>query len=306
MRRLERFTGVQVVTFCLMGNHFHLLVRVPEKAKSPALDQATLRELLPIIYSGRALLDAVQEIDDACGAAERGSSGWLREILQRYQARRYDLSSFVKELKQRFTQWYNPRNSRAGTLWEDKFHSVLVEGDEQTLLTMAAYIDLNPVRAGLVDDPKDYRWSGYGEAVAGKNEARKGLVAILEHTRYATNRQLSWRTTGPRYRILLYGHGQARDADAQTGSPARAGLSREAVEKQLAQGGQLSLAQALRCKVRYFCDGAVLGTADFVDRVFEEKLKHLSPQRKTGARSMQGAAWGELRVLRDLQKDLFG
>jgi putative transposase len=41
---------------------------------------------------------------------------------------------------------------------------------------MPAYIDLNPVRAELVKDPKDYRWSGYGEAVAGNQARRVGLM----------------------------------------------------------------------------------------------------------------------------------
>ncbi len=40
-------------------------------------------------------------------------------------------------------------------------------------------IDLNPVRAGLVNDPKDYRWSGYGEAVGGSVDARKGISGTL-------------------------------------------------------------------------------------------------------------------------------
>jgi putative transposase len=44
---------------------------------------------------------------------------------------------------------------------------VLVEGAGYALTTMAAYIDLNLVRAGIVGDPKDYRWCGYGAAVAG-------------------------------------------------------------------------------------------------------------------------------------------
>lgn len=43
-------------------------------------------------------------------------------------------------------------------MWEDRFRSVLVEGRGHALRTMAAYIDLNPVRAGLCEDPKDYRW----------------------------------------------------------------------------------------------------------------------------------------------------
>ena len=307
MRRLERFCGVQVVTYCLMSNHFHLLVRVPEKRRLATLEEATLRELLPVIYSGRQLLDAVQELDRASAAAVGGSRAWLDEILERYHARRYDLSAFVKELKQRFTQWFNGRTERVGTLWEDKFHSVLVEGDEQALLTMAAYIDLNPVRAGLVDDPKDYRWSGYGEAVAGKSPARKGLAAILVHSRFGINRTVSWRNTGPRYRILLYGQGEARDADGRTGSPGRAGLSQAEVERQLARGGVLSLAQVLRCKVRYFCDGAVFGSAGFVDGVFRELTDATGSaerSRKTGSRVMKGAGWGMLRTLRDLQKSV--
>jgi putative transposase len=52
---------------------------------------------------------------------------------------------------------------------------VLLERSEHSLATMAAYIDLNPVRAGMVRDPKDYRYCGYGEAVGGRGQARKGL-----------------------------------------------------------------------------------------------------------------------------------
>ncbi len=306
MRRLERFSGVQVVTYCLMSNHFHVLVRVPEKAKMPSLDEPVLRRLLPLIYSGRQLSDALLEIDRASAAQDSGNSLWLQEVIDRYDARRHDLSSFIKDLKQRFTQWYNSHNARTGTLWEDKFHSVLVEGDENTLLTIAAYIDLNPIRANLVADPKDYHWSGYGEANEGNSGARKGLAAILEHTNFAKNRTATWRNTGPRYRTLLYGHGERREHDPQSGNTARPGLSREQVEAVLARGGKLTAAQALRCKIRYFCDGAVMGTSGFVDKVYEDKLKAPTSQRKDGARRMKGADWGEIRVLRNLQTRIFG
>jgi putative transposase len=49
-------------------------------------------------------------------------------------------------------------------LWEETFKSVIVE-DGLAARTMAACIDLNPVRAGMVDDPAEYRWSSYGEAM---------------------------------------------------------------------------------------------------------------------------------------------
>lgn len=309
VRKLERFCGVQVVTHCLMSNHFHLLVRVPEKGLMPMLDEAGLRDLLPIVYVDRQLADALQELDAACSMAAGGSSRWLGEILERYHARRFDLSSFVKELKQRFTMWFNARKQRVGTLWEDKFHSVLVEGEENTLLTMAAYIDLNPVRAGLVSDPKDYRWCGYGEAVAGGLRARCGLVAILKHTNFEVNREVTWREVGARYRVLLYGHGEQRDVDHRSGSAGRTGMSREEVARELARGGELSVAQVLRCKVRYFCDGAVLGTADFIDEVFAKNVRANGAearQARGAARRLKGAQWGSLRVLRDLQKEVFG
>ena len=92
---------------------------------------------------------------------------------KKYLYRMWDLSQFMKVLKQRFTQWFNKRHGRRGTLWEDRFKSVLVE-DGYTARVMSAYIDLNPLRAGIVNDPARYRWSSYGAAVAGDRLARGG------------------------------------------------------------------------------------------------------------------------------------
>jgi hypothetical protein len=58
-----------------------------------------------------------------------------------------------------------PAKSRDGMV----FHAVIAESGTAAR-TMAAYIDLNPVRAGMVDDPADYRWSSYGEAVCGREK----------------------------------------------------------------------------------------------------------------------------------------
>ena len=305
MRRLERFCGVEVVTYCLMSNHFHLLVRVPDRQAMPALTPQRLRELLPLIYSPAQCRDIEQELARAEASQD---DSWLAGILERYQARRGVLSVFLKELKQRFTQWFNRCHDRRGTLWEDRFKSVLVEGSEQALLTMAAYIDLNAVRGGLVDDAKDYRWCGYGEAVAGRARARRGLGRILECTGYGVNRRVSWSNTAPRYRLLLYGQGQGqeREADEVRGRAGRPGLSRAAIEAELARGGRLPVVAVLRCRVRYFCDGAVFGSAGFVERVFGEQRWRYGPKRVSGARRMRGADWGELRVLRDLRKEVFG
>ena len=113
------------------------------------------------------------------------------EYCEKLLARMFDVSVFMRELKQRLTQWYHKKVKRKGPLWEDRFKSVLLENDETVLLTLAAYIDLNPVRAGLVNDPKDYRWSGYGEADAGNKARRAGIMRICGdgHRRWA---EMAW------------------------------------------------------------------------------------------------------------------
>jgi hypothetical protein len=88
----------------------------------------------------------------------------------------HDLSQFMKTVLQRMTRWFNLCHQRKGTLWEERYKSVIVE-DGIAARTMAAYIDLNPVRAGMVSDPAEYRWSSYGEAVGGgaKGNGRNGV-----------------------------------------------------------------------------------------------------------------------------------
>ena len=62
----------------------------------------------------------------------------------------------MKTLPQRFTRWFNRTHQRSGTLWEERYKSVIVESGIAAR-TMAASIDLNPVRAGMVSDPAEYR-----------------------------------------------------------------------------------------------------------------------------------------------------
>ena len=299
MRKLEAFCGVQVVTYCLMSNHFHLLVRVPDRVRMPKLTKDTLLELLPILYDASQRLGIEQEIARAEASSD---PTWMAQILERYEIRRFDLASFVKDLKQRFTRWYNRENNRKGTLWEDRFKSVLVEGSERALLTMAAYIDLNPIRAGMVKNPEDYRWCGYAEAVAGRRLARRGLCAILAHTSHGVNREITWDYASGVYRVMLFGHGVASEADAQTGAKGRRGFSQERVESEEKREGKLSIPEIIRCRVRYFCDGAIFGSVEYVNRIFEANRWRYGPNRKTGARKLRGGAdWGELRTLRDLQ-----
>jgi putative transposase len=308
MRNLERFMGVRVVTYCLMGNHFHLLVEVPDRKTLKPLSEEELRELLPLLHDSVSVETIGEELDRA---REQGDAAWQAEILDRYERRRGSLSYFLKELKQRVTLYMNKKLDRTGTLWEGRFKSLLVQGHEMSLMTVAAYIDLNPVRAGLVKNPEDYRWSGYSEALSGTKGsklAREGLGIILSGCLHDSEMQTNWQRTQARYRQFLYEEGEARIADEQSGEGGRVGFAPEEVEEVVKAGGALPLAAVLRHRVRYLSDGAVLGTAEYVDEVFlrEKEAGRASPKRETGAREMRGAEWGELRVMRDLRKEVIG
>ncbi len=86
----------------------------------------------------------------------------------------------MKEVKQRITQYINQQYKRTGTLWEGRFRSPIVERTPESILAFSTYLDLNPVRAGIVERPENYRWSGYSAALAGNRIARKGIASIYE------------------------------------------------------------------------------------------------------------------------------
>jgi putative transposase len=282
--RMAEFSGIKVVTYCLMGNHFHLLAEVPHRETwLPRFEgptgEAKLLEHLSILYS-RTYVGLLR--DELSDLRTRGMAVLAEQKLAAIKKRFCDLSLFVKEVKERFSRWFNKRRGRRGTLWMDRFKSVLVEGKGETLRTMAAYIDLNPVRAGLVKDPKDYRWCGYAEALGGSRRAQRGLCKALSKP------VDGWKSAGAAeaYRCLL--HAEGREVrDAQNENVVKRGVSVESARAVLAARGKLSPAELVRLRVRYFSDGVVLGSKEFVDSIFSAQREKFSPKRKDGARHIK-------------------
>ena len=278
------FSGLEVITYCLMSNHFHLLVRVP--AELTATD-AELVARATKFYGRKSLY--VQTLRQAFE-----QQGRLPEDLRAgLRARMGDVSAFMKELKQRFSKWFNRTRNRFGTLWAERFKSVLVEDQPGAVQVVAAYIDLNPVRAGLVGDPQEYRWCGYGEAVGGSTLARRGLGSFQETG--------GWEAVGAAYRrVLLVGSGRA-------GAAGKVAVEPEAIRRELQRGGKLALGEVLRLRVRYFSDGVVLGSRNYVNEVFGEFRDRFGPRRRSGARAMRGLdALAPLTTLRDLRVEAVG
>jgi hypothetical protein len=195
---------------------------------------------------------------------------------------------------------------------------VIVE-DGMAAKTMAAYIDLNPVRAGIVKDPAEYRWSSYGEAIGGGakgngKKARAGLVRAIRAHKGGVADDSLWKNDVSREyrRLLIAGAGEKmevrvdRDGSAAT-RRTRKGMSPADVEREKQREGEMSRGRMLRCRVRYFSDGAVIGSRGFVNDAFLHARERFGTKRKDGARKMRGeasAAAGMLWSLRDLKKGI--
>ena len=279
---MSQFCGVEILTYCIMANHFHVLVRVPKKQE---IDDRELLARCSVLYGRqKGRMEALEALLKEGGDAARAER---KKLL----ARMGDISVYMKELKQRFSIWYNRTHQRYGTLWAERFKSVLVEDAAGCLTSMAAYIDLNPVRAGLVEDPKDYRYCGYAEAVAGNREAQDGLCRALGVKME--------KAILSKYRKVLFLMG------ATTSRRSQKAMDREAVRKVVEADGKLPSAQVLRLRIRYFTDGMVLGSKDYVNEIFEAHRDLFGKRRRSGARPMLGLRDSGLMVMRDLRKNVF-
>lgn len=227
----------------------------------------------------------------------------------------HDLSEFMKSLLERFTKWFNRMHSRCGRLWEDKFKSVLVE-DGTAARMVAAYIDLNPVRAGMVAEPAEYRWSSYGEAIGGGKKgngkkSREGLIRAWFSQEGMSFEAERWPEVSRLYRRMMgialgknAGHARVEKTDQQVTKNSEELLASHDNETVLKD---LRMSQMLRCRLRYFTDGAVIGSRAFVEEVFKKSRKRFGPKRKTGARKLRGAgsvAAGMIWSVRDLRKGI--
>lgn len=265
LRGYARFCGVRILTHCVMGNHFHLLVEVPKRPDDPPDDDELIERIAAIHSPERTRV--IGELLSRAGPVEREA------LRQRLWRRMGDISQFLKELKQRFSQWHNLRQGRHGTLWEERFKSVLIGPGGRALSTVAAYIDLNPVRAGLVSHPAAYRWSGCGGAVNGNVDALAGyraMMALLEGTiseaRQAFGRYRKAFLEDAHGRLGLAGKKVVQslaptpDSNAilaPTGTSIRtAGRPDSVPHGRVAQ---------LMHRISIFSNGAVIGTRDFVE-----------------------------------------
>lgn len=269
IRKQARFTGVEVLNYCVLGNHFHLLVRVPDREQwlkpfRGKIGEKRLMQHLLKLYNESFVTLMVNNLKNW---REKGKPELAERFVECSKARLCDLSPFFKDLKTRFTRWYHRRHGGSGDVWWGKFQSVVVEDSVEALRTVAGYLDLNPVRAGIVDDAADYRWCGWAAAQADERAAVAGLCDVMgAHVR-------QWPKVSKDYGSWL---------KQQQGNPK--GL--------------------LMNRMRALGAGVAVGGEAFVEEVFQQQRKLFGPKRQRGAIKLEpedGGSWSGLYTMRQLK-----
>jgi len=150
-QRLEHLSGIFAVSvggFAVMDNHLHVLVRLdPERVDEWSNEEVARR--WGKLFPPRGLKAEVLEVSDAWVEDRLKHPEWILRARERLSS----LSWFMKSLKEPLSRMVNREEQARGAFFEARFKSVAIL-DEEALLATCAYIDLNPVAAGVADRPE--------------------------------------------------------------------------------------------------------------------------------------------------------
>jgi len=225
IKHLSYIYFAEILGYCIMGSHFHLVVRM-----NPG-----------DIFTDQ---DIVSRHQRYYGRTSKLLPGQIPFFRQKWA----NLSEFLKEIKQSFSRYYNRLHDRRGYFWGERFKSVIVQ-DGETLINCLAYVELNPVRAGLVKEPEAYRWCSLGFHIQAKNQG--GWLSLdfgLEE----------FGVGSPAERLCLY----------RTFVHEKGGLDHPGAGVR-----DLSSLERFRFRSRYFSDSAVIGTKSFVNNCYRRFRK---------------------------------
>ena len=244
IKKISSAYFVEVYGFCLMGNHFHLLVQM-----NPGSDYSDeeIRRRHKLYYGEKGKIELTQ-----------GQIPYFRE-------RWSNLSEYVKDIKQTFSRYFNKRNNRKGFFWSERFKSLIAERGE-TLINCLAYIDLNPVRAGIVDRPEEYRWSslGYHMQTRNKDDFLSTDFGLREFALKGDDERLT------HYRSHVY----------KKGMP---GSEIESINE-----FEVTKFDRLRYRTRYFTDSGIIGSKAFVSRSYNIFKDYFECRHDKQPRPIQG------------------
>jgi putative transposase len=252
---LKFLSGVyccEIAAFCVMGNHYHLIIKFNRARR---LDKAELFRRALLLYP----------------KSEKYLRLWREKKWDQFNKRIYDLSEYMRNFQALFARWYNKTYERRGRFWGDRFKSVLLE-DYRAVMDCMLYVDLNPVRAGLVTRPEEWRYSSIYYRMAGLDGWLIALRELLSEE-YA-HKKASEEEVLTDYRQRLYYRGNIAtqdmelfEEDGKELRPKKELISDEILASEKSRG--FKVRGMYGRQLRYFADGIALGGEGFIRQIIQ-------------------------------------
>ena len=248
IKYLSRVYCCEIAAFCVMGNHYHIVIRfnMPQ-----TLDKEELMRRALLLYP----------------KSEKSLKLWSEKKWEQFNKRIFDLSEYMRNLQAAFARWYNATFERRGRFWGDRFKSVLLE-DYRAVIDCMLYVDLNPVRAGLVVRPEDWQSSSIHLRMAGLENWLLSLKELFSENQQGV--KVNERELLRGYRERLYYRGNIATHDVE--KKGKMLISDEIIEQEKVRG--FAVPGMYSKQLRYFVDGIALGSEGFI----RQQIKRLREQ----------------------------
>ncbi len=258
MQLIKHYAGIyfcEIAVFEIMDNHYHNICRFDAPRELSA--EELMERALALYPDSRKVLEC-----------------WPEAKWKRLQERLFNVSEFMRNVQGAFATWYNRTFNRKGHFWGDRFKSTLLVGPE-AVLEAALYVELNAVRAGLVECPEEYRWGSLYLREAGHDSWLLPLSEILHEP--GDKNQLH-----RRFKELCYYRGAVITKQGQVP------ISEETIRREEARG--FKQRGVYRKKLRCFTDGLILGSQLFIyDQLTKLRKKGWFKRRKNPVKQLAGA-----------------
>lgn len=151
IRELANIFAIDVAAYAVMSNHYHIVLRVDEE-RVRRWDDTEVLSRWTRLFRGS---EPVQRyLDPATPYLSDSDLNKVTEWIEIYRQRLFDISWFMRILNESLARMANAEDGITGRFWEGRFKSQALL-DEQSILAAMAYVDLNPVRAGMAKTPEE-------------------------------------------------------------------------------------------------------------------------------------------------------